>query len=480
MQEQPQDPYSQNQNDPYSQNPLQEPQFPVNRFGAYPPRFPQEEGEEKKRARKRGQRWRIFLAVFLTATITFLLTAGIAFALYGDAIRELGGNRLGFLYDEADEDSYVLRFPAEAGVEDALEKLKDVYGLIYENYIDEHSHAELIEILTQGLVDNMESPYTYYLSADDNQAAQDSMSGEYSGIGAIVMMDESGFFVVNDVVMDSPAEEAGVAIGDRIVAIEGESTAEINDVSKLASLIRGEDGTVVSITFFRPSENREVVQEITRRKITNAALSYELLEEGIGYIRLTEFSAHAAENFENAVLDLMDQGAQHLVIDLRSNGGGYAYQCIDMLDVLLPPQTVATVEGRSEGKDYTEEWKTEKPAQVPDDMTYAILLNRYSASASELFAGVLRDLDKATLIGERSYGKGVGTLTWTLSDDSAVQISNFEYFLPQGESINGIGLVPDEEVILDEEVALKSINQLSLEEDTQLAKAIEILEERVK
>jgi carboxyl-terminal processing protease len=138
------------------------------------------------------------------------------------------------------------------------------------------------------------------------------------------------------------------------------------------------------------------------------------------------------------------------------------------------------VEGRSEGKDYTEEWKTEKPAQVPDDMTYAILLNRYSASASELFAGVLRDLDKATLIGERSYGKGVGTLTWTLSDDSAVQISNFEYFLPQGESINGIGLVPDEEVILDEEVAHKSINQLSLEEDTQLAKAIEILEERVK
>jgi carboxyl-terminal processing protease len=334
--------------------------------------------------------------------------------------------------------------------------------------------------MTQGLAGNMDSPYTFYLSADDNQASQDAMSGEYSGIGAIVMMDDAGFFVVNDVVMNSPAEEAGVAIGDRIIAVNGKTTMDVQDVSQLANMIRGEDGTPVNITFFRPSENREIVQDIIRKKITNASLTYQMLQEGIGYIRLTEFSAHAAENFEKAVLDLMDAGAQHLVIDLRSNGGGYAYQCIDMLDILLPAQTIATVEGRSDGKEYTEEWKTTKPALVPESMTYAILLNRYSASASELFSGVLRDLDKAILIGEQTYGKGVGTLTWSLSDNSAIQVTTFGYFLPKGESIDKIGLVPDEEITLDDEAAKKPINQLSLEEDTQLAKAIELLEKLLK
>ncbi|NLC25893.1 MAG: S41 family peptidase [Fastidiosipila sp.] len=480
MQEQPQDPYSRNQSDPFSQpQPQLRPQFQTNKFGSYPPRFPQDGTEEEERARKRGMRWRIFLAVFLSAAVTFLLTAGIAYALYGNAIRELGGNRLSFL-DEKGSEAYTLRFPEEDGVEYALAKLDEVYDLISENYIDDLTNVELIEIMTQGLVNNVESPYTFYLSADEHQSSQDAMSGEYSGIGAIVMMDEAGYFVVNDVVADSPAEEAGVAIDDRIVAVNGETTFGIHDVSQLANMIKGEEGTDVAITFFRPSENREIVKEITRRKITNASLTYQMLQQGIGYIRLTEFSAHAAENFEKAIFDLMDQGAQHLVIDLRSNGGGYAYQCIDMLDVLLPAQTIATVEGRSDGKSYTEEWKTSGKALVPDDMTYAILLNRYSASASELFAGVLRDLGKATLIGEKTYGKGVGTLTWTLDDDSAIQVTSFEYFLPEGESINEIGLLPDEEIALDEDVANKPINQLSPEEDAQLAKAVEILKESVK
>ena len=478
MQEQPQGQNSPNFHDPYAKPPLN-PQVQMNRFGTYPPKFPLDAEGEEKRARKRALRWRVFLAVFLTATITFLLTVGLLYVFYGDAIRELGGNRLSFVEAE-DGDAYSLRFPAEEGVDDALSKLREVYDLIHENYIEELPHAELIEIMTQGLADNMESPYTFYLSAEDNQATQDSMSGEYSGIGAIVMMDDTGYFVVNDVVMNSPAEEAGVAIGDRIIAVEGKATTDINDVSQLANMIRGEDGTPVNITFFRPSENREIVQDIIRKKITNASLTYEMLQEGIGYIRLTEFSAHAAENFEKAVRDLMDKGARHLVIDLRSNGGGYAYQCIDMLDVLLPPQTIATVEGRSDGKEYTEYWKTKKAALVPEDMTFAILLNQYSASASELFSGVLRDLDKAILIGERTYGKGVGTLTWSLSDNSAIQVTTFEYFLPKGESINKIGLVPDEEIILDEEAGRKPVNQLSLEEDTQLAKAIELLEKLLK
>jgi carboxyl-terminal processing protease len=168
------------------------------------------------------------------------------------------------------------------------------------------------------------------------------------------------------------------------------------------------------------------------------------------------------------------------VIDLRDNGGGYANECVNMLDVLLPPQDVVTVRGREDGEDYEEKWSTTTAALVPDSMTYVILLNEYSASASELFSGVLRDLGKATLVGEQTYGKGVGTLTWDLEDKSAIQITTFEYFLPKGESINEIGLVPDYEVSLSPEAETKALSLLTLEEDTQLQKALEILEPRVE
>ena len=205
------------------------------------------------------------------------------------------------------------------------------------------------------------------------------------------------------------------------------------------------------------------------------SVRYRMLDQEIAYIHLTEFSDHAAENFENAVLDLMQQGASHLVIDLRNNGGGYAHECINMLDVLLPPLTVATVKGRDDGLAYEDEWKTRTAALVPEDMKFVILLNKYSASASELFAGAMRDLGDAVIVGEQSFGKGVGTMMWQLADHSAVQITGFEYFLPKGESVEGIGLTPDYVVGLSAEVEVKAPNQRSLEEDTQLQKALDLL-----
>jgi carboxyl-terminal processing protease len=195
---------------------------------------------------------------------------------------------------------------------------------------------------------------------------------------------------------------------------------------------------------------------------------------------LTEFSDHAAEHFENALVALMLKGAEHFVIDLRNNGGGYAQECINMLDVVLPPVTVATVKGREEGQVYEDEWKTKTASLTPDDTRYVILLNRYSASASELFAGALRDHGKAVIVGENSFGKGVGTMTWKLPDNSAVQITGFEYFLPKGESIDQVGLKPDYEIKLPDEVETKAPNRRTLEEDDQLQKALELLQPEVR
>jgi carboxyl-terminal processing protease len=318
------------------------------------------------------------------------------------------------------------------------------------------------------------------MTPESRQEGLDSMSGEYVGIGATVMRRDEGDYVFVDIIPGSPAEEAGLQSGDVIVSVDGIDANTFEDVNQLAIRVRGEEGTTVTLVLIRALSQEKESIDVVRRPITNASVRQKMIADGIGYVQVTEFSTHASENFERAVMELLDEGAQHLVIDLRDNGGGYANECVNMLDVLLPPQDVVTVRGREDGEDYEEKWSTTTAALVPDSMTYVILLNEYSASASELFSGVLRDLGKATLVGEQTFGKGVGTLTWDLEDKSAIQITTFEYFLPKGESINEIGLVPDYEVSLSPEAETKAISLLTLEEDTQLQKALEILEPRVE
>ncbi|MGI6157885.1 MAG: S41 family peptidase [Saccharofermentanales bacterium] len=433
--------------------------------------------------KKRTNAWTIILTVFLTASIVFIATAAIGYVLYGDAVRrglETSGSTSGENDRPMRSDGRTITFSDGEGVEDALEKFETIYNLLQDQYYQEMTDAELIEKMTVGLITEMDSPYTFYLTPEYHQSVEESMSGEYVGIGAIVMRDRDNTYLVNDIIPESPAESSGLAVGDVFMTIDGVDVSTFEDVGALGASVRGEAGTTVDIDVYRPSTNEELTFTIERRAIVNVAMRWKMLEDGIGYINIKEFSSHAAEQFEAAMMKLMDEGAQHIVFDLRNNGGGYAHECINMLDVLLPPETVATTKGREDGKAYTNAWKTKTAALTPDDMTYVILLNRYSASASELFSGALVDLEKAEIVGEQSYGKGVGTLTWQMEDGSAVQITNFEYFLPSGRSIEGVGLTPDYEVTLPKAVENKATNQLTLDEDTQLQKALELLRPRVK
>ncbi|NLB27523.1 MAG: S41 family peptidase [Clostridiaceae bacterium] len=445
--------------------------------------FPAPEEEKPKEAKaKRKIFWPVFLAVLVTASITFVLTAAAGYLFYGDAIRGAlldGGQGTPLQTSPAEPDvktdGQTLTFTDQEGLEEALEKFSAVYNLLQGNYYQEFNDAEMIAKRTLGLIDQRGSPYTFYLTPEYHESVEDSMKGEYVGIGAIVMRDRDGSYVVNDIIPDSPAEGAGLYVGDIFVSVDGLPALEFEDVGQLAAHVRGEEGTQVTLVIYRPVEDRERTLVITRRGITNVSVRYRMLDQEVGYVYMTEFSDHAAENFENAVLDLMQQGASHLVIDLRNNGGGYAHECVNMLDVLLPPVTVATIKGRDDGAAYEDEWKTRTAALVPEDMKFVILLNKYSASASELFAGAMRDLGRAVIVGEQSFGKGVGTMMWQLADHSAVQITGFEYFLPKGGSVEGVGLEPDYFVELAPEVEVKAPNQRSLEEDTQLQKALELL-----
>ncbi|MDO5033525.1 MAG: S41 family peptidase [Eubacteriales bacterium] len=357
-----------------------------------------------------------------------------------------------------------------------LQKLQLIYDTLKSDYFRELSDAELIEAMYAGLLDEMESPYTFYLDSEEYAAMEESMQGEYYGIGAQVSKQDN-IYLISDIFDDSPAARAGLHIGDQFLSVDGKDVAEFSDVTSLASAVRGPEGSTVSLEVFRSSDNQTHTLEVTRGKVINSNLKAELLTEEIGYIRILEFNSGVADNFIKALKDFKDQQVKSIIFDVRNNGGGYVYEVTKMLDYLLPPGTLAVAKGRVAGQAYEESWTSDHKAGVPDDWQYVVLLNQYSASASELFAGCLRDYDKAVLVGEQSFGKGVGTITRELTDGSALQITNFYYYLPKGDSVEGEGLAPQLEVSLAKEVAGLPLGQLSHEEDSQLQAALTYVEE---
>lgn len=414
--------------------------------------------------------WSYVLTAGITMLVTFALTVGIGLA----ALSVLNP---GFLKPaEGGQDRLSFSFAPDPATETALSKLQAVFDALDKSYYQELSDAELIDAMARGLVNEMDSPYTMYLTAEQNRQIEESMSGDYSGIGAFVGLNKDGLVEITEIIENSPAEEAGIRVGDLFMAVDGQDVSSYNDITAVAALVRGAEGTPVELTFFRPSLDDHVTVTATRRRITSASVAHRQLTDKIGYIQVREFSQNVAKNFIAAIEDLESQGVEHLVIDLRNNTGGMASEVIDMLDYLLPRATIATLQGRDNGKPFQASWDSDKMMGVPATMRYAILVNGITASASELFAGCLRDYGLAMLVGEQTYGKGSGTISFALADGSAINVTNFLYYLPSGESIEGTGLVPDQDVVLPEDARGISLNRLTIEQDTQLFAALAALE----
>lgn len=359
----------------------------------------------------------------------------------------------------------------QASAEQAMDKLSFIYNYLKNNYYRELSDTEMIEAMYAGLVDQMDSPYTFYLDQETNAAMEDSMQGEYSGIGAQVS-GYQGVYTISDIFDHSPAAEAGLHVNDQILSVDGREATDFVDVSALAVAVRGEDGSIVKLHIYRPAANQEMDLEVKRGKVDNANLVYKMLEDGIGYIRLVSFNSGLSSNFRKALVDLQKQGAETLIFDLRNNGGGYVTEVTAMLDDLLPQGVLATARGRQNGQPFEESWDAHDGQITPKDWRYTILINGNTASASELFSGALRDYRLAYLVGEKSFGKGVGSVTQQMEDGSAIQVTNFYYYLPGGDSVQDKGLAPDEEVTLPEELSGLSIGQLEADKDTQLQAAL--------
>ena len=298
----------------------------------------------------------LVLAIVLTMVLTFSMTAGIGLILWHRLAQPEQGS--------IDADRLSFSFSPDPDTEAALEKLQTVYRAVNERYFEELSDAELLEAMTRGLVNELDNPYTFYLSAEENEQIEESMSGQYSGIGAFVAINKENLVEVTELIENSPAEAADILIGDVFVEVNGQDVTQLNDINAVAALVRGPEGTTVDLVLYRPALNDQVAVTVERRKITTASVAHRMLEESIGYVQVREFSQHVSDNFISAVDDLVSQGADHLVIDLRNNSGGLATEVIDMLDYLLPRATLATVRGplaraaeRSRSR-----WKTVQPS----------------------------------------------------------------------------------------------------------------------
>lgn len=321
-----------------------------------------------------------------------------------------------------------------------FEQLIEAYYL----YSDDVTSDMLRDGIYSGYINALGDPYSVYYNEEETEELYESTSGEYSGIGVVFSQNvNTKISTAVQVYAGSPAEEAGIKEGDILYKVNGQDiTGE--ELSDVVSDIRGEEGTTVEMTMLRGANSEEITMEVTRRKLEVQTVTYEMKENQIGRIQVTEFDTVTYAQFETALRELQAQGMQGLIVDLRSNPGGSLATVVKMLDLLLPKGIVVYTENKNgQREEYTSD------AEQLYDGPLVVLVNEYSASASEIFAGAIQDYEAGTIMGTTTYGKGIVQQLMPLSDGTCVKLTVSEYFTPNGRNIHGIGIEPDIEVALE-------------------------------
>lgn len=347
-------------------------------------------------------------------------------------------------------------------------KLQEVQHLLQQRYIGEVDTEKMEDAAASAMVQALGDRWSYYMTAEQYLSYLDTMSNSYVGVGVTVRarQDQQGFDII-EVTAGGPAEEAGVLAGDVLVAVDGANIAEL-DVSALSALIRGEEGTRVKVTILRGEEQKEFT--LTRKKFQTPVATYEMLEDKVGLITIENFDERCADETIAAIESLTAQGATALIFDVRNNPGGYKKEMVEVLDYLLPEGPLF----RSE--DYSGKQSVDYSDEEHLDIPMAVVVNLSSYSAAEFFAAALDEYDAAVVVGEKTFGKGYFQNTFRLSDGSAVNLSVGKYTTPKGNSLAGVGLIPEVEVIVDEATAAKiAAGTLQTEEDPQIIAAINAL-----
>lgn len=347
-------------------------------------------------------------------------------------------------------------------------KLQELESLLLQRYIGDADQEKLEDAAASAMVEALDDRWSYYMTAEQYLSYLDTVSNSYVGVGITIQAreDQQGFDVL-EVTDGAPAQQAGVLAGDILVAVDGREVAGM-DINDLSSLIRGEEGTQVKVTVLRGEEQKEFT--LTRKKFQTPVATGEMLADNIGLITIENFDERCADETIAAIETLIGQGATALIFDVRDNPGGYKDEMNEVLDYLLPEGPLF----RSE--DYRGNVKVDYSDAEHLDIPMAVVVNLSSYSAAEFFAAALDEYDAAVVVGEKTYGKGYFQNTFRLSDGSAVNLSVGKYTTPKGNSLAGVGLTPEVEVIVEEAMASAiAAGTLEPEEDPQIIAAINAL-----
>lgn len=356
--------------------------------------------------------------------------------------------------------------------ESTMEKLSLLEDTIDKYFWKDIEPQKLADGVYEGMLKALDDPYSEYYTYEELEALMLQTQGIYYGIGAYVSLDsQAGYVQITQVMKDTPAEESGLMANDYIYMVDGEDMYG-KDSNYVVSKIKGEENSWVTITVIRETEPEPLDIDVQRRKIKSPTVEYEMLEDQMAYIQILEFdddeeASVTTAQFAKAYQQAQDEGMKGMILDLRSNPGGNLSTVCNICNMLLPEGLIVYTEDKYGRR---EEYYCSGDSEI--DVPLVVLINGYSASASEILAGAIKDYEIGKLVGTNTFGKGIVQRVINLSDGSAVKLTVSTYYTPKGNSVHEVGISPDVEIELDPEQYLAGV-------DNQLEKAKEVLSEMI-
>lgn len=352
-------------------------------------------------------------------------------------------------------------------------KIDIIQSYLDKYYVEDLKEEQVEEMLYAGMMAGVGDRYTYYLTKENLKQYMDNSNGNFDGVGIEVYSTQDGEVIVSSVMAGQPAEAAGMKAGDVIIGVDDQDMRG-SMLSDVAAKIRGREGTEVTIKVLRRSTGETMEFTMERAKVVLESVSSRMMEEKIGYISISGFKENTYTQFKEALDELQKEGMKGLILDLRDNPGGLVRSVYEIGEELLPEGTMVYTLDKNENRN---DLKCDGEYL---DIPLVVLVNANSASASEIFAGAVKDMDRGTLIGTQTFGKGLVQRLFTLPDGSGLNITIQKYYTPNGTSIHGVGIEPDEVVELPAEYQNTALKDIPERADTQLQKGMEVLRSEIR